>query len=292
MEFNKEYFSTPYYFYIKEGKDSISVYFSVSNTLTEARKKDEIVKFDKKDKEEVKKTISKIQKEKKLKNNSDVKKTLNKKKDELGELVDYDGSFLSSKIPIYNPYLSPKSTMDQEVVATRQTNNPLTRGYSRVYWGESEEEETDEVINETDFSDAFGYEETKDKNGPETFKTFVKELGLDKDEAANRTRQQGKEPDVKKHKIKLQNVPKKIRKQKGFIDKMTISEKSELENIKKQQVVDMVEDIVLGKKSSDKEVGKKKNTLSKLLMKNLENIKKIADKEGIEINDLVKILKK
>jgi hypothetical protein len=290
MEFNKEYFSTPYYFYIREGKDSISVYFSVSNTLTEARKKDEIVKFDKKDKEEVKKTISKIQKEKKLKNNSDVKKTLNKKKDELGELVDYDGSFLSSKIPIYNPYLSPKSTMDQEVVATRQTNNPITRGY-RVYWGEGEEE-TDEVINETDFSDAFGYEETKDKNGPETFKTFVKELGLDKDEAANRTRQQGKEPDVKRHKRKLQNVPKKIKDQKGFIDKMTISEKSELENIKKQQVVDMVEDIVLGKKSSDKEVGKKKNTLSKLLMKNLENIKKIADKEGIEINDLVKILKK
>jgi hypothetical protein len=290
MEFNKEYFSSPYYFYIKEGKDSISVYFSVSNTLTEARKKDEIVKFDKKDKEEVKKTILKIQKEKKLKNNSDVKKTLNKKKDELGELVDYDGSFLSSKIPIYNPYLSPKGTMDQEVVATRQTNNPITRGY-RVYWGEGEEE-TDEVINETDFSDAFGYEETKDKNGPETFKTFVKELGLDKNEAANRTRQQGKEPDVKKHKRKLQNVPKKIKDQKGFIDKMTISEKSELENIKKQQVVDMVEDIVLGKKSSDKEVGKKKNTLSKLLMKNLENIKKIADKEGIEINDLVKILKK
>jgi hypothetical protein len=291
MEFNKEYFSSPYYFYIKEGKDSISVYFSVSNTLTEARKKDEIVKFDKKDKEEIKKTILKIQKEKKLKNNSDVKKTLNKKKDELEELVDYDGSFLSSKIPIYNPYLSPKGTMDQEVVATRQTNNPITRGYSRIYWGEGEEE-TDEVINETDFSDAFGYEETKDKNGPETFKTFVKELGLDKNEAANRTRQQGKEPDVKKHKRKLQNVPKKIKDQKGFIDKMTISEKSELENIKKQQVVDMVEDIVLGKKSSDKEVGKKKNTLSKLLMKNLENIKKIADKEGIEINDLVKILKK
>jgi len=291
MEFNKEYFSSPYYFYIKEGKQDISVYFSVSNTLTEARKKDEVVKFDKKDKKEVEKTISKIQKEKKLKNNSDVKKTLTKKKDELEELVDYDGSFLSSKIPIHNPYLSPKSTMDQEIVATRQTNNPITRGY-RVYWGESEEEETDEVINETDFSDAFGYEETKDKNGPETFKTFVKELGLDKDEAAERTRQQGKEPDVKKHKRKLNAVPKKIRKQKGFIDRMTISEKSEIENIKKQQVVDMVEDIVLGKKNSDKEVGKKKSGVSKLLMKNLENIKKIAEKEGLELNDLIKILKK
>ena len=290
MEFNKEYFSSPYYFYIKEGKDTISVYFSVSNTLTEARKKDEVIKFDKKNKEEVQKTIFKIQKEKKLKNNSDVKKTLNKKKDELGELVDYDGSFLSSKIPIHNPYLSPKSTMDQEIVATRQTNNPITRGY-RVYWGEGEED-TDEVINETDFSDAFGYEETKDKNGPETFKTFVKELGLDEDEAADRTRQQGKEPDVKKHRRKLNTVPKRIKKQKGFIDKMTISEKSELENIRKQQVVDMVEDIVLGKKNSDKEVGKKKSGVSKLLMKNLENIKKIAEKEGLELNDLIKILKK
>jgi hypothetical protein len=248
------------------------------------------VKFNKKDKKEVGKTILKIQREKKLKNNSDVKKTLSKKKDELDELVDYDGSFLSSKIPIHNPYLSPKSTMDQEVVATRQTNNPITRGY-RVYWGEGEED-TDEVINETDFSDAFGYEETKDKNGPETFKTYVKELGLDKDEAAERTRQQGKEPDAKKHRRKLNMVPKKIRKQKGFIDRMTISEKENLEEEKKEMMKKMVEDIVMKKKSSDKEVGKKKDTVSKLLMKNLENIKKIAEKEGLELNDLIKILKK
>lgn len=289
MEFNKEYFSSPYYFYIKEGKDSISVYFSVSNTLTEARKKDEVVKFNKKDKKEIEKTISKIQKEKKLKTNTDIKKTLSKKKDELEELVDYDGSFLSSKIPIFNPYLSPKRTMDQEVVATRQTNDPVTRGY-RVYWGEGEEE-TDEVINETDFSDAFGYEETKDKNGPETFKTFVKDLGLDKQEAAERTRQQGKEPDPKKHRKKLEQVPKKIKKQKGFIDRMTISEKENLEEEKKDMMRKMVEDIVMKKKSSNKEIGKK-DGLSKILLKNLENIKKLADKEGIEIKDLIKVLKK
>ncbi len=275
--------------YIKEGKDSISVYFSVSNTLTEARKKDEVVKFNKKDKKEIEKTISKIQKEKKLKTNTDIKKTLSKKKDELEELVDYDGSFLSSKIPIFNPYLSPKRTMDQEVVATRQTNDPVTRGY-RVYWGEGEEE-TDEVINETDFSDAFGYEETKDKNGPETFKTFVKDLGLDKQEAAERTRQQGKEPDPKKHRKKLEQVPKKIKKQKGFIDRMTISEKENLEEEKKDMMRKMVEDIVMKKKSSDKEIGKK-DGLSKILLKNLENIKKLADKEGIEIKDLIKVLKK
>lgn len=289
MEFNKEYFLSPYYFYIKEGKETISVYFSVSNTLSEARKKDEVVKFNKKNKKEVEKTISKIQKEKKLKTNSDVKKTLSKKKDELEELVDFDGSFLSSKIKIINPYLSPKSTMDQEVVATRQTNNPVTRGY-RVYWGEGKEE-TDEVINETDFSDAFGYEETKDKNGPETFKTFVKDLGLDKQEAAERTRQQGKEPDPKKHRKKLEQVPKKIKKQKGFIDRMTISEKENLEEEKKEMMRKMVEDIVMKKKSSDKEISKK-DGLSKILLKNLENIKKLADKEGIDIKDLIKVLKK
>ena len=159
-----------------------------------------------------------------------------------------------------------------------------------MYWGEGEEE-TDEVINETDFSDAFGYEETKDKNGPETFKTFVKDLGLDKEEAAERTRQQGKEPDPKKHKQKLEKVPKKIKKQKGFIDRMTISEKENLEEEKKAMMKKMVEDIILKKKSGDKEMSKKSG-LSKVLTKNLENIKKLADKEGIEINDLIKILKK
>ncbi len=289
MLFRKEYFRSPYYFFLKEGKEDMTLYFSVNNTLTEARKKDETIKFHKKDKASVEKELTKIFREKKLKDTESVKKHLSKMKSEIDELVDYDGSFLSSKIPIFNPYLSPKSTMDQEVVATRQTNNPVTRGY-RVYWGEGEEE-TDEVINETDFSDAFGYEETKDKNGPETFKTFVKELGLDKEEAAERTRQQGKEPDAKKHRQKLERVPKKIKKQKGFIDRMTISEKENLEEEKKEMMKKMVEDIVLKKKSGDKEMGKKSG-LSKVLMKNLENIKKLADKEGIEINDLVKILKK
>ena len=108
----------------------------------------------------------------------------------------------------------------------------------------------------------------KDKNGPETFKTFVKELGLDKDEAADRTRQQGKEPDVKKHRRKLKMVPKKIRKQKGFIDRMTISEKENLEEEKKEMMRKMVEDIVMKKKSSDKDISKKTG-LSKILIKNL-----------------------
>ena len=49
-------------------------------------------------------------------------------------------------------------------MATRQTNNPVTRGY-RVYWGESEDEDGN-VINEINFLHTFGYEETKDLDGP------------------------------------------------------------------------------------------------------------------------------
>jgi hypothetical protein len=44
---NKEFYSSPYYFFIKETKDKYSLYFSIEETLTEARKKDEMVKIPK-----------------------------------------------------------------------------------------------------------------------------------------------------------------------------------------------------------------------------------------------------
>jgi hypothetical protein len=272
MEFRKEYFQSPYYFYIKEGKNDIHIYFSVSNTLTEARKKDEIVKFDKKYKKEVEKELSKIQKEKKLKTNNDVKKHLTKKKDELEEFVDSDGTFLNSKIPIHNPYLAPKGTTDQEVVQNRQTNNPIMRGY-RIYWGESVDNNED-VIQEVDFSDAFGYEETEDKDYKGTVST-LKDMGVEN--PVERAKQFGKLPKVKRKNGKL---------------KQRLSEKEQIEEVKKAQMKKMVEDIILGKKTKSEDVSKKNNALSKILTKNLENIKKLAEKEGVKISDLVKILKK
>jgi hypothetical protein len=194
---------------LKEGKETITLYFSVQNTLSEARKKDEKISFNKKDKKYVEKELTKIFQEKKAKSTEDVKKKLEKVKSEIEELVDYDGTFLSSKVPILNPKLAPKGTIDQEVVQNRQTNNPVTRGY-RVYWGESEDEEGD-VVSEIDLSDTFGGPETQDLNGPETFNKFFKEFELPAEEAAERTRQQGKEPDQREHKKKLKRVPKKIR---------------------------------------------------------------------------------
>ena len=45
-------------------------------------------------------------------------------------------------------------------------------------------------------------------------------------------------------------------------------------------------------KSNDGEVIEKNDTLSKILIKNLENIKKLANKEGISLNKLINVLKK
>jgi hypothetical protein len=290
MLYRKEYYKHPYYFFLKEGKETITLYFSVENTLSEARKKDEKVTFNKKDKKSVEKELTKIFQDKKSKTTDDVKKRLERVKSEIEELVDYDGTFLSSKVPILNPKLSPKGTTDQEVVQNRQTNNPVTRGY-RVYWGESEDEEGN-VVSEIDLSDTFGGPETKDLNGPETFEKFYKDFELPAEEAAERTRQQGKEPDQREHKKKLKRVPKKIKKKKNYIDTLTLVERRKLEEERKEKMRKMVEDMVLGKKSKDTEINKKDSAMSKLLTKNLESIKKIAEKEGISVSELIKILKK
>jgi hypothetical protein len=263
----------------------------VENTLSEARKRDKKIDFNKKDKKYVEKELTKIFQDKKLKSTNDVEKRLSNIKSEIDELVDYDGTFLNSKIPILNPKLSPKGTTDQEVVATRQTNNPVTRGLTRVYWGESEDEEGN-VVSEVDLSDTFGGLETQDLNGPKTFEKFHRDFELPAEEAAERTRQQGKEPDPREHKKKLKRVPKKIKKNKNYIDTLTLVERRKLEEERKEKMRKMVEDMVLGKKSKDTEINKKDSAMSKLLTKNLESIKKIAEKEGISLSELIKILKK
>jgi hypothetical protein len=60
----------------------------------------------------------------------------------------------------------------------------------------------------------------------------------------------------------------------------------------------MIDEILLSKKSNDKEVVKKKkedkssdSVIEKLLIRNIESIKRLADKEDVDINKLIKHLK-
>lgn len=279
INFNKEYFNNNYYFFLKESKYKISLYYSVANTLTESRKKDKKIDFEKKDKEKVKKAVDDLLKSKdkpSMKKVEDKLKSIKNKK-EIDELVDGDGTLLSSKVPILNMKQTPKKTMDQTVPMSRVSNDPVTRGY-RVYWGEGEEKE-DDVLSEVDYSDAFGYDETENMD----FKNTVKKLkNMGVENPVERTKQFGK---IKGEKVKKDSSGKKVLRQR-------LSEKETLEEIQKQKMIKMVEDMLTKRMKSDSDVIGKEKPISKILTKNLESIKKIADKEGISISKLINILKK
>ena len=275
INFNTEYYSNNYYFFLKERADKISLYYSIADTLTESRKNDERIDFDKKDSKKVKNIVGNVLKSKtKVSKNALTKKLKSiKPKKEIDELVDSDGTMLSSKIPFLNQTLTPHKTTDQTVAMARITNDPLTRGY-RVYYGESEEG-SDEVINEVDYSEAFGYEETKDMDYNDTINTLVK-MGIeDKIEADKRARQFGKIPKQKREDGEL---------------KQRLSEKDSIEEQQRKKMIKMVEDMLTKKSSNNSDVVKDKG-ISKILLKNIQSIKKIADKEGISINMLIKALK-
>ena len=281
INFNTEYYSNNYYFFLKERADKISLYYSIADTLTESRKNDERIDFDKKDSKKVKNIVGNVLKSKtKVSKNALTNKLKSiKPKKEIDELVDSDGSMLSSKIPFLNQTLTPHKTTDQTVAMARITNDPVTRGY-RVYYGESKEK-SDEVINEVDYSEAFGYEETKDMDFDDTVKT-LEEMGVEN--AIERAKQFGKLP-----KEEIENGELRQR----------LSEKNSIEEQQKQKMIKMVEDMLTKKSKSSDVVNKslgnsdvvKNKGVSKILLKNIESIKKIADKEGISINMLIKAFK-
>ena len=262
-----EFYSSPYYFLIRDKGDKYSLYFSVEETLTEARKKDEVIHFDKKKGKKVKNYLEKTVKDKKKKST----KTL---KTDLEELVNSDGAMSNSAIPILDPTLHPKKTMDQTVAMARITNDPIARGY-RTYYGESVEE-----IEEIDMSGAFGYEETEDMDGKDTFEYLVNDMGMEPEDAEERTKQKGQDPTGKKDK------KSPYYKDPNFITRATLSE------IQKQKAIKVVEDLLVKKKSSNNaDVNKKELETSRMLKRNLSVLKKQAEKEGISVSELIKMLK-
>jgi hypothetical protein len=58
-------------------------------------------------------------------------------------------------------------------------------------------------------------------------------------------------------------------------------------------MIKVVEEILMGKKSSsdNADVTKKEVEVSKILKKNLSSLKKQAEKEGLSITELIKLLK-
>ena len=201
----------------------------------------------------------------------------NESKEEIEELVDFDGTMNNSKIPILDPRTTAPglSTMDKRVAAGHQTQDPLMRGY-RVYYGES-------VVREEDMADAFGFEETKYMDAEDTIDYFVDELDFDQRDAEDRTAEMGKDP-------KLDDTSK-FKKLKNFVMKGRLTEKEKV--FTKEDIQKMAEELIL-KKSDDKELTKKElnnDSVSPIIKRNIKALKNMASADGISVPQLIKMLK-
>jgi hypothetical protein len=198
-------------------------------------------------------------------------------KKELDELIDFDGTMNSSKIPFgLNPKLHPRKTMDQTIPNARITNDPLSRGFRAfgAYFSPS--------LKEVNFEDAFGYEETKFMDAEDTIKYLEKELGMDVADAEDRTIEFGKKSEMDE-KSPYKDDP-------NFVSRSVLKER-EIQEEQRQKAIKMVEDILVRKSSKDNDVSDKEPKTSKILQRNIKSIKKLADKEGLTMSELLKLIK-
>ena len=195
-------------------------------------------------------------------------------KEEIDELVDFDGTMNNSKIPILDPMTTAPglSTMDKRVASGHQTQDPLARGY-RVYYGES-------VVKEEDMEDAFGYDETKFMDAKETIDYFVDELDFTERDAEDRAAEMGKDPEM--------DDTSKFKKLKNFVMKGRLVEKEK--TFTKEDVQKMAEEILL-QKSDDRTISSKDEEVSPIIKRNIKALKNMADAEGISIPKLLKMFK-
>jgi len=289
IKLNEEYFNSPYYFFCKDKGNKIAIYFSVSNTISESRKNDEVIVVDREIFKDIQKIISNILNSgKKLSKQyihkllSSKSKSNNKSNGEIDELVNPDGSIIGSNIPILNQRNLAKKTMDQTVKMARSNQFP----YFRWYWNESKENNSDKLLDEVDQSETFGFEETEYVSTyDKADEIFKDELGVENDiERDERVKRLGFD----------RNLDKQLRNEKKRGKCKNCFTKRRLSEFVKQNVDEMI----FSKKAKEKEFVKKNklddsenSVMSRLLIRNIEAIKRLAEKENIKIEKLIKHLK-
>jgi len=280
----------PYYFFLKDKGNKVAVYYSVSNTLAESRKQDDVIEVDKEVFEAIQELISKILKSGKKISKEQIHKLIDsksKKKEtdgEIEELVDPDGSIISSSIPILNQRNLAKKTMDQTVRMTKSYQFP----FIRIYYGESEEK-NNKVVSEVDQSESFGFEETEEAPTYDVANKILKQMNVeDPIERDERLKRLGFD----------RNLDRQLKQEKKRGKCRNCFTKRRLAELEKEKMDKMLDEILISKKSKDKDMVKKSKEDSKtdtpvykILMRNIEAVKRLADKEGIDIEKLVKKLK-
>jgi hypothetical protein len=380
IEFEKEYFNKPYYFFLKDRGNKISLHYSVSENLNEAKKEDNKMDFPKKEEKNVKNFISKTLKDSKKISLDSITKNLKKlvsstkeevvetkllgkilsrsitsfvkegdfkldkedvdfiksqskdilklipiivfqlvpgstiatpfivsladkagirlnsripekykKKEkeggELDELVDADGSFSSSNIPILDMGQHTQWTQDQRSALVRHASGLFPRN-ARIFYGESKENKT--PLEEEDYSETYGFKEMENVNSfNECLEVFEKLEVKDPFERYERCMSFGYDPEL--------DVELEQEKEYGECEDCDV--KMRINELRKDKMKKMIDEILLDKKKKSGDVVKKdfneddESPISKILLRNIESIKKIAEKEGIDLNKLIKHLK-
>lgn len=199
---------------------------------------------------------------------------------ELGELVDRDGTIVGSNIPLLQQDTHPSKTLDQTVRMSRTSQFP----FIRVYYGESEEK-GENIIDEVDYSEAFAYDETEDDKTYDDCMKTMEEMGvedfLERDE---RCKKFGFD----------KNLDKELKGEKKQGECKNCFTKRRLSELEKEKMNNLLDEILLSKKKKSDDVIKKDGDttiVTKIIKRNLDSIKAIADKEGISVDKLVKYLK-
>jgi hypothetical protein len=145
------------------------------------------------------------------------------------------------------------------------------------------------MLDEYDLKPTFAYDETENVSTYDEADEVLVDLGIeDPFERHERLETLGFDPQLDKQ-LKQE---KKRGQCKNCFTKRRLSE---LEN---QKMVKMIDEILLDKKHNSKDVLVKskdddegKSPISKILMRNIESIKKIAEREGLSLNKLIKHFK-
>jgi hypothetical protein len=196
-----------------------------------------------------------------------------KTKGEIDELIDADGSFSNSAYPILDQGQHTQWTQDMRASLARMASGGFPFK-ARIYFGESDNEE--QVLDEEDFSDAYGYEEIEDKN-VKTFRGCIKVF---------------KKLDIEDPFERYERCMSF-----GFDPDLDDDGKQRIVELRKDKMRKMLDELLMDKKSKDTDIiddeedNDDDSVIGKILMKNLESIKKLAEKEGISLNKLIKHLK-
>jgi hypothetical protein len=198
---------------------------------------------------------------------SKTKKDKKKEEQEVTELVDADGTWLTSNNPILDPASTSVNTKttDQIIPAARNPRDPLLRGWYG-YYGENH-------VKEINMKKAFGFKDTMDMDAKETLDYFKDELEMDDESAEKRVEDEfGKSPE--------RDEKSPYKNKKGFVGRPILKEK------------ELGEDIIVDKEKNDEDnVGKKRIEINPLLVRNIRSIKKMAKDNGISVKELIMMLK-